>query len=293
MRKLIKAFSILLLIALSFSCTNFFDESKYGPAGASGKSGEYKETETYHEDFTSTRFYYVKDVQRVEGTENVEVHSPTYPFISSAETRTQTTESDWTEGSYVILKKNSETATFKSKTVSTFTATLYTKQSDGTYKTLVLGTDVKIDGIGEYGFFTLAGGETGVYYGTFFYTNKGWEASSNGTQSLTVNYDLVTPTYEEVINYIKNGKSDSETEKEEVITTYKLIYDPAYPNLEFYLKNDHTFTSNEGIEGRWMWTQGKENKELVLNYEKTPWNGYPQEHYFEVQLDGKTVREVN
>ena len=44
MRKIISAFSILLLIALSFSCTNFFDESKYGPGGA---SGEYKETDTY------------------------------------------------------------------------------------------------------------------------------------------------------------------------------------------------------------------------------------------------------
>ncbi len=290
MKNINRTLSILLLIALSFSCTNFFDESKYGPAEASGKSGEYKETDTYHSDFTSTRFYYVKDVYRTEGNGYVEVRSPSNPFVSSAETRTQTTDSDWTEGSYVILRKNSETATFKSKTVTTYTSILYTKQSDGTYKTLVLGTDVKIDGIGEYGFFTLAGGE---YYGTFFYTKKGWNASSNGTQSLTVNYDLETPTYEEVINYIKNGKSDSETEKEEVITTYKLIYDPAYPNLEFYLKDDHTFTSNEGIEGKWMWTKGKENKELVLNYEKTPWNGYPQEHYFEVQLDGKTVREVN
>lgn len=285
MKNINRTLSILLLIALSFSCTNFFDESKYGPAGASGgASGEYKETDTYHEDFTSTRFYYVKDVYRTEGNGYVEISSNSNPFITSAET--QTTDSDWTEGSYVTLTKNDTTTTFRSKTVSTYTATLYTKQSDGTYKTLVLGTDVKIAGIGEYGFFTLAGGGTGTYYGTFFYTKKGWKASSNGTVTLTVNYDLETPTYKEVINYIKNGKS-------EVIATYKLIYDTAYPNLEFYLKDDHTFTSNEGISGRWMWTPGYENKNLVLNYEKTPWNGKPQEHYFEVQYDGKTVRETD
>lgn len=202
MRKIISAFSILLLIALSFSCTNFFDESKYGPAGASGgASGEYKETDTYHEDFTSTRFYYVKDVYRTEGNGYVEISSNSNPFITSA--GTQTTDSDWTEGSYVTLTKNDTTTTFRSKTVSTYTATLYTKQSDGTYKTLVLGTDVKIAGIGEYGFLTLAGGETGVYYGTFFYTNKGWEASSNGKNSLKVNYDLITPTYQEIENYLQ------------------------------------------------------------------------------------------
>ncbi len=141
---------------------------------------EYVEVETYHEDFTSTRFYYVKDVYRTEGNGYVEVRTPSNPFVSSAKTRTQTTSSDWTEGSYVTLTKNNTTATFKSKTVTTYTSILYTKQSDGTYKTKVLGTDVKIDGIGEYGFLTLAGGETGVYYGTFFYTNKGWEASSKG-----------------------------------------------------------------------------------------------------------------
>ena len=164
---------------------------------------EYVEVETYHEDFTSTRFYYVKDVYRTEGNGYVEVRTPSNPFVSSAKTRTQTTSSDWTEGSYVTLTKNDTTATFKSKTVTTYTSILYTKQSDGTYKTKVLGTDVKIDGIGEYGFLTLAGGETGVYYGTFFYTNKGWEASSNGKKSLKVNYDLITPTYQEIENYLK------------------------------------------------------------------------------------------
>ncbi|MCR4736519.1 MAG: Ig-like domain-containing protein [Treponema sp.] len=167
---------------------------------------DYEETETYHTDFTSTRFYYVKDVQRSgENSTSVVIKNPKNPYVTTSLLGAATSDDDWTEGSYVTLTNNNITENYGGKTIPTYTSTLYTKQSNGTYKQLVLGRNVKIIGIGEFGFFTISG----TNYGTFYYTKKGWNASYNGTNSLTVNYAVSTPTYEEVLAYLSNNSNNN------------------------------------------------------------------------------------
>ncbi len=180
---------------------------------------EYVEVETYHEDFTSTRFYYAKDVQwgSVYTSGQGDIRSPAYPIkVDTNGTGTQTTASDWPTGSYVLLEKNSETVTAgtiagntnTSKNIPTYTAWICS--SNGT-KLTELGHKIIIIGLCDYGFMTINPKNNDITsgsYGTFFYTNSGWTASSNGKSSITVDFNnngKKYPTYEEITDFINKN----------------------------------------------------------------------------------------
>ena len=180
---------------------------------------EYVEVETYHEDFTSTRFYYAKDVQwgGVYRTGQGDISSPGYPIkVDANGAGTQTTASDWPTGSYVLLEKNSETVTAgtiagntnTSKDIPTYTAWICS--SNGT-KLTQLGHKIIIIGLCDYGFMTINPQNNDITsgsYGTFFYTKSGWTASSNGKSSITVDFNnngKKYPTYEEITAFIKKA----------------------------------------------------------------------------------------
>ena len=166
----------------------------------------------YESDFVSTEFYYVKDVQWTTNNPVGTVRSPTMPYyVNDKGKAQQLTDADFTPGSYVKLTKNDGTvdcgdyfgATAGSKQIPTYTMVLYTAKIDGSgFTQKTIGTNVQILGIEEKGF--MAENKTTVRnYGMFFYTQKGWADSSNGTVSLDVNYTgHVYPTLDEIVTYI-------------------------------------------------------------------------------------------
>ncbi len=180
---------------------------------------EYVEVETYHEDFTSTRFYYAKDVQwsSVYSSGKGPVSGPKYPYkVDANGTGSQTTASDWPSGSYVLLEKNSGTVkagkiagnTNTTKDVPTYTAWICSSSGE---KLTKLGHKIIIIGLCDYGFMTINPKKNEISstdYGTFFYTKSGWTASSNGKSSITVDFNnngKKYPTYEEITAFINKN----------------------------------------------------------------------------------------
>ena len=166
----------------------------------------------YASDFVSTQFYYVKDVQWSTSNPVGTVSSPRMPYYVDEHGEAQSlTDADFTPGSYIKLTKNDGTVDCGnyfgtpsgSKQIPTYTMVLYTAKTDGSgFTQKTIGTNVQILGIEEKGF--MAENQTTVRnYGMFFYTQKGWAATSNGTVSLNVNYTgHVYPTLDEIVTYI-------------------------------------------------------------------------------------------
>lgn len=166
----------------------------------------------YASDFVSTQFYYVKDVQWSTSNPVGTVSSPRMPYYVDEHGEAQSlTDADFTPGSYIKLTKNDGTVdcgnyfgtAAGSKQIPTYTMVLYTAKTDGSgFTQKTIGTNVQILGIEEKGF--MAENQTTIRnYGMFFYTQKGWAATSNGTVSLNVNYTgHVYPTLDEIVTYI-------------------------------------------------------------------------------------------
>lgn len=164
-------------------------------------------TFTYTSDFLTTKFYYVKDVQwsSTFSTGDGSISGPDYAIDASG---ADTTAADWTAGSYVRLTKNSGTkdisagtwAGNEAKAVPTYKAVLYIGGSESNTK--VLGNEVVIYGLDKnLGFMTNNENSNG----TFYYTQKGWAASNNGTQAITATMSgCKFPTYEEIVTFLSN-----------------------------------------------------------------------------------------
>ncbi len=139
-------------------------------------------------DFLATKYFYVKDVQHSSTT----VSSPKWPYDATkgSSAMEQTTADDWAGGAYVLLTRNGSS--------NTYTMTLY--KSNGTTRTLA--TDTVIKGFDKVnGFLT----ESAGYFGAFFYTQKGWADSNNGTSTLSVTYNLTNPTYDQIVNALNSN----------------------------------------------------------------------------------------
>ncbi len=158
---------------------------------------------TYTSDFLSTKFYYAKDVGWDTTSNPSWVKVSGYPYRSDGK---QTSEELWTDGSYVLFTKN-EAVSYAgiylgnkdtSKEINTYTLVLYTVASDGSTTETVIGSDIIIIGIGEYGMICQTAGK----YGIFIFTQKGWAASSDGTKKITVTYDKLYPTMDEILEYL-------------------------------------------------------------------------------------------
>ena len=184
--------------------TATFKENQAAPQPEPGQTGA--EDYTYDtSDFLNTKFYYVKDVQWDTDTPTGTVREPQNAYSSDG----PTPEGWWTSGSYTTLAKNSQTTTAgyyfgnsaTEKVIPTYTLTLYTKKDGGGYEQHVLGTSVIILGLDKTNGFMMENNG----YGTFFYTQKGWADSSEGTSSLSVDYTgCIYPTYDEIMSFI-NG----------------------------------------------------------------------------------------
>ena len=152
-------------------------------------------------DFLSTKFYTVRDVQWATDDPSHNVRELGLPYDLSGEGPEQLTS--WPDGTYVMLSKNSSTTTAgyyfgnenTSKSIPTYTMTLYTPGQSPE----VIGTSVVILGLDkEKGFMT-----ENSSFGTFFYTQKGWAESNQGSSNIAVNYTgCIYPTYDEIVNYI-------------------------------------------------------------------------------------------
>ena len=184
--------------------TATFKENQAAPQPEPGQTGA--EDYTYDtSNFLNTKFYYVKDVQWDPGNPNGTVSPSGNAYSGDGETPDEW----WTSGSYTTLAKNSQTTTAgpffgntdNEKEIPTYTLTLYTKKDGGGYEQHVLGTSVIILGLDKNnGFMAQNGG-----WGTFFYTQKGWADSNEGTSNLSVNYTgCIYPTYDEIMSFI-NG----------------------------------------------------------------------------------------
>ena len=185
-----------------------------GSGNNNGNTGEETQQDindtnfTYTSDFTSTRFYYVKDVQWSinDSTNSGRVSGPNWPISGDAESASdRLTAADWPEGTYITLSETGTTETpgnygvQAGKTIPTYTVTLHTPQSNGSYTTSTFGTDTLIIlGLdSNNGFMCENNG-----WGTFFYTQKGWAASNNGTDALTLSYDVFYPTLDEILDIL-------------------------------------------------------------------------------------------
>lgn len=183
--------------------TATFKENQAAPQPEPGQQGA--DDYTYDtSNFLNTKFYYVKDVQWDPANPNGTVRPSGNAYSGDGETP----DDWWTAGSYTTLTKNSQTTTAgqdfgntdNQKVIPTYTLTLYTKK-DGGYEQHELGTRVIILGLDKNnGFMAQNDG-----WGTFFYTQKGWADSDEGSSELGVNYTgCIYPTYDEIMSFI-NG----------------------------------------------------------------------------------------
>ena len=186
--------------------TATFKENQAAPQPEPNQQGA--EDYTYDtNNFLNTKFYYVKDVQWDTDTPTGTVREPQNAIDENGPPPTP--DEWWTSGSYTTLAKNSQTTTAEDyfgntdnqKVIPTYTLTLYTKKDGGGYEQHVLGTSVIILGLDKTnGFMAQNNG-----FGTFFYTQKGWADSDEGTSSLSVDYTgCIYPTYDEIMSFI-NG----------------------------------------------------------------------------------------
>ena len=185
-----------------------------GSGNNNGNTGEETQQDisdtnfTYTSDFTSTRFYYVKDVQwSINGSAHTGyVDGPDWPISGNSEdVDDRLTAADWPEGTYITLSETGTTTTpgnygvEEGKTIPTYTVTLHTPRPNGSYATSAFGTNTLIIlGLdSNNGFMCDNNG-----WGTFFYTQKGWAASNNGTDELTLSYDVFYPTLDEILDIL-------------------------------------------------------------------------------------------
>ena len=306
MKKIARALGILLLVAFSFSCSNLFDEKKYnsstlekdsgkgsGDSGGSGGNGgsggsggnggsggstaivdSYIEPTTYLSEFTETRFYHVKAVEPTLKS-GFCIKNKQNCFFSNGE---QSTNKDWTQGSYVTLNKSNETVVSgnieinqlvinspEPKEVPVYEAVLHTKQDDGSYTTKTLGKKLVILKIGPKGFLALnckddTYTETLDSFMTFFYTQEGWKE------------DIAYPR----IDYNYPTESEIAAEMEAVAEKrYKITMGEIDTTLG-------TITAN----------QKEAPKDYKLELKVTPSSGYKVRYISIVDKDGKEIKQI-
>lgn len=306
MKKIARALGILLLVAFSFSCSNLFDEKKYnsstlekdsgkgnGDSGGSGGNGgsggsggnggsggsaaivdSYIEPTTYLSEFTETRFYHVKAVEPTLKS-GFYIQNKQNCFFSNGE---QSTDKDWTKGSYVTLNKSNETVVsgnieinqlvIKSpepKEVPVYEAVLHTKQDDGSYTTKTLGKKLVILKIGPKGFLALNSKddtytETLDSFMTFFYTQEGWKENIAYPR-----IDYTYPTESEIA-----AEMEAVAEKR-----YKITMGEIDTTLG-------TITAN----------QKEAPKDYELELKVTPSSGYKVRYISIVDKDGKEIKQI-
>lgn len=166
------------------------------------------EVNTYNpDDFTLSRFSLLRDVMWETSKNPTDILMNGYPYEPITGKKM---DFEWTDGAYVTLKQiRIESAmniggdggygmvfggAWNFKDVPIYEVTYH---SGTTSK--VIANEMVILGISEDGMMTLSKSKDGSwFYGTFYYTKKGWEKCNQGFNKLTVLMDVVYPTAEEI-----------------------------------------------------------------------------------------------